>query len=84
MKYKITGQISVLPLDKKFHQCDTINAVHQLEIYNAGTRKIAFTSSFNDGAFSYPVGSQINFIPTGHSIDILLGQIKNKSENERE
>jgi len=83
MKYTITGQISVFPLDKKFRQCVTSKATQQLEIYSAGNCKIAFTSDFNKCNFSYPVGSRINFIPTGLSIDILIGRIKKSKEREK-
>ena len=82
MKYIITGQISVSPLNEKFQECDKNNATHQLEIYDAGTRQIAFTRTFNQGNFSYPIGSQIRFIPKGITKNILLGQIKRDKEKE--
>lgn len=82
MKYVITGQISVSPLNAKFQECDKKDAIHQLEIYDAGTRQIAFTRTFNQGEFSYPIGSQIRFIPKSHAKNILLGQIKRDREKE--
>lgn len=83
MKYIITGQISVLPLNEKFQKCDKNDATHQLEIYNTGTRQIAFTSTFNQGNFSYPIGSQIRFVPVGMAKNTLLGHII-KRDREKE
>ncbi len=82
MKYVITGQISVSPLNTKFQECSKNDATHQLEIYDAGARQIAFTRTFNQGEFSYPVGSQIRFIPKGMTKNILLGQLKKDREKD--
>ena len=76
MKYTITGQISVSPLNSNFRECkeNTADAKYQAEIYKAReTRnRICMIQPFNNNQFTHAVNSTVHFVP-GHIVnDIML------------
>ena len=75
MKYTITEQILVLPLNNNFHQCaDTTDAKYQMEIYTAReTRnKLCMIQPFNSNQFTHAINSKVNFVPGGIVNNIML------------
>lgn len=66
MRYTITGQVSVLPLNEKFQECDTVSAKYQLEIYDIQSKrntKLGIIEVFNNKQFSHSVNSKVSCVP---------------------
>ena len=75
MKYTITGQISVSPLNHNFRECheDSADATYQIEIYSARetSKKLCMVKPFNGNKFTHSVNSTVHFVP-GNIINELM------------
>ncbi len=85
MKYTITEQISVEPLNDRLSKCPSEEATHQMEIYKARetSKKICVIKPFNENQFSHSVNSTVHMVPGDVINDVILPAYRDFKKYQR-
>jgi len=85
MKYTITEQLSVSPLNDKLKQCDNHEATQQMEIYKAREtqNRICVIRPFNNNKFTHELNAVIHMVPAGIINGVILPAYKDTKKIQR-
>lgn len=86
MKYTITQQISILPLNHDMQQCkNNETAEYQLEIYTARETQhnIGILEPFNNNKFSHDLNSHVHCVPKTICNGVILTVKSNFGKKQR-
>ena len=76
MKYTITDQLYILPLNNKLHGCkSTDNPTYQFEVYKTleSRLNIGIINKFNDNKFTHAIDSKISMVPRSIVNNVMIG-----------
>ena len=77
MKYTVTEQLYILPLNNNLHGCKSTEAKYQFEVYKTleSRLNIGVVNKFNGTKFTHAVDSKISMVPRSVVNNIMIGSV---------